>query len=119
MNEQSSGEYNALIDAFRQARVLVVGDIMLDRYIWGQVSRISPEAPVPVVAKVTETQNAGGAANVALNVMSLGGHAEIAGVLGSDASGDALREILLQSGMSTDCLVSEAGRRSTVKTPGW
>lgn len=116
MNEQSPSEYNALIDAFRRARVLVVGDIMLDRYIWGNVTRISPEAPVPVVAMVTETQAAGGAANVALNVLSLGGQAEIAGVLGGDAPGMALRDILLQSGLPTDCLVGEAGRRSTVKT---
>jgi len=116
MNEQSPTAYNALIDAFRQARVLVIGDIMLDRYIWGDVTRISPEAPVPVVAKVRETRAAGGAANVALNVQSLGGQAEILGVLGSDASGEELREILQQSGLSTDGLVGEAGRRSTVKT---
>jgi len=116
MNEQSPAAYNALIEAFRQARVLVIGDIMLDRYIWGDVTRISPEAPVPVVAKVKETRAAGGAANVALNVVSLGGQAELIGVLGSDASGAELREILQQSGLSTDGLVSEAGRRSTVKT---
>ena len=116
MNEQTPAAYNALIDAFRRARVLVVGDIMLDRYIWGDVSRISPEAPVPVVAKVKETQAAGGAANVALNVMSLGGQAEIAGVLGGDAAGETLREILQESGQRTDGLAVEIGRRSTVKT---
>ncbi|MDR3718323.1 MAG: D-glycero-beta-D-manno-heptose-7-phosphate kinase [Bryobacteraceae bacterium] len=116
MNEQTPAAYNALIDAFRQARVLVVGDVMLDRYIWGRVTRISPEAPVPVVAKVRETQAAGGAANVALNVLSLGGQAELAAVLGSDASGEALREILQQSGLPTGGLFTEAGRRSTVKT---
>jgi rfaE bifunctional protein kinase chain/domain len=116
MNEQSPAAYNALIDGFPQARVLVIGDIMLDRYIWGNVSRISPEAPVPVVAKVKETRAPGGAANVALNVVSLGGQAEIVGVLGSDASGEELREILQSSGLPTDGLVSEAGRRSTVKT---
>ena len=116
MNEQSPVAYNALIDAFQQARVLVLGDIMLDRYIWGDVTRISPEAPVPVVAKVKETRAAGGAANVALNVVSLGGQAELIGVLGGDASGAELREILQQSGLSTDGLVCEAGRRSTVKT---
>lgn len=116
MSEQSPAEYNALIDSFARARVLVVGDIMLDRYIWGEVTRISPEAPVPVVAKVRETRAAGGAANVALNVMSLGGQAEIAGVLGSDRPGEELREILQQSGLSTDGLAGESGRRSTVKT---
>jgi len=90
MNEQPPAAYNALIEAFRAARVLVIGDIMLDRYIWGDVTRISPEAPVPVVAKVRETRAAGGAANVALNVVSLGGQAEIVGVLGSDSSGEEL-----------------------------
>ncbi len=116
MNELSLPAYNTLIDRFGQAKVLVIGDIMLDRYIWGNVSRISPEAPVPVVAKVKETRAAGGAANVALNVVSLGGRAELIGVLGSDGSGEELREILHQSGLGTDGLVSEPGRRSTVKT---
>ncbi len=116
MNEQTPSSYNALIDAFRHARVLVVGDIMLDRYIWGHVSRISPEAPVPVVAKVRETQAAGGAANVGLNVLSLGGVAEIAAVLGSDGSARTLCKILRQSGLPTDGLFAETGRRSTVKT---
>jgi rfaE bifunctional protein kinase chain/domain len=115
-NQQPPAAYGALIDAFPQARVLVIGDIMLDRYIWGRVTRISPEAPVPVVAKVKETRAAGGAANVALNVASLGGQAEIVGVLGSDASGEELLEILRQSGLSTGGLTAEAGRRSTVKT---
>jgi len=116
MNQQSLHDYGALIDAFRNARVLVAGDIMLDRYIWGHVTRISPEAPVPVVAKARETQTAGGAANVALNVLSLGGHAGIVGVLGGDAAGGSLRELLEQAGLGTQGLVAEAERRSTVKT---
>ena len=116
LNQQSLGKYNALIDAFPRARVMVVGDVMLDRYIWGHVTRISPEAPVPVVAKVRETQAAGGAANVALNILSLGGQAEMAAVLGDDSSARTLSKILQKSGLSVDGLVSETGRRSTVKT---
>ena len=116
MNQTSPANYNALIEAFSQARILVVGDVMLDRYIWGEVTRISPEAPVPVVSKVRETRAAGGAANVALNVLSLGGQAQMVGMLGSDASGEELHEILRQSGLGAEGLVRETGRRSTVKT---
>ncbi|WP_447976786.1 D-glycero-beta-D-manno-heptose-7-phosphate kinase [Candidatus Nitrospira bockiana] len=75
---------------FPKARILVVGDLILDHYVWGKVSRISPEAPVPVVHVESETLKLGGAANVYNNVLSLGGQAEVCGVVGADESGRRL-----------------------------
>ena len=78
----------------QQARVLVVGDVMLDRYWFGDVSRISPEAPVPV-AKIEKTEHrAGGAANVARNVAALGGQAVLLSVIGDDEAGDCLNALM-------------------------
>ena len=80
-------------------RVLVVGDVMLDEFLWGRVARISPEAPVPVVEITSQTFHLGGAANVASNVRSLGGQAAVAGVVGGDATGQRLRDALVRSGI--------------------
>ncbi len=82
------------LDAIRRMRVLVIGDVMLDRYIWGDAQRISPEAPVPVVKVDHETASAGGAANVALNVRSLGAQAALCGFIGNDANGRELLQAL-------------------------
>lgn len=83
-------------------RILVIGDIMVDHYIWGEVNRISPEAPVPVVHVNKETDTAGGAANVALNLASLGVHAELIGCLGDDAPGRRLRDRLSAASIIMD-----------------
>ena len=77
-----------LLESLAGLRILVVGDLMLDQYTWGDASRISPEAPVPVVDVSKETQVAGGAANVALNLRSLGAKAEVCGWIGRDTVGD-------------------------------
>ncbi len=98
-------------------RVLVIGDLMLDCYTWGDVRRISPEAPVPVVkVKVNEkTFRLGGAGNVAANIAGLGSSAAVIGLLGDDAAADQIREMLDQRAIETHCLV-EAGRPTTTKT---
>src|SRR6184192_1493718 len=83
------------IERFPQAGVLVVGDLILDHYIWGKVSRISPEAPVPVVHVESESLKLGGAANVYNNILALGGKADLCGIIGSDESG---RRLLQQLG---------------------
>lgn len=106
----------ALLRRARQRRVLVVGDVMLDRFIWGQVSRISPEAPVPVVEFERESFMAGGAANVARNWVALGGQAELFGVVGSDAEGDHLRQLLRQQGIGCGGLLTCTDRFTSVKT---
>lgn len=99
-----------------QVRVLVVGDLMLDAWVSGLVTRMSPEAPVPVVAVSERHVSAGGAANVAANVKSLGASVVIGGVTGADPSATLLRDKLRASGIGTDALVEDGNRRTTVKT---
>ncbi len=82
------------IQRFPQSRVLVIGDLILDHYIWGKVSRISPEAPVPVVHVSSESLQLGGAANVYNNILALGGHADLCGVVGNDEGGRLLLQEL-------------------------
>lgn len=105
-----------LLDRFSGLRVLVVGDVMLDRYVAGTVSRISPEAPVPVVHVVRESTLPGGAANVALNIRALGGEAVLAGVMGRDVAGEELTAALTSAGISSDGLVVGEQVLTTVKT---
>ncbi|MDA8161575.1 MAG: D-glycero-beta-D-manno-heptose-7-phosphate kinase [Desulfobacteraceae bacterium] len=105
----------AAIDAFSSSCLLVMGDLMLDQFIWGEVSRISPEAPVPVVEVHHETAMLGGAANVANNLRALGGNVVLGGVVGSDQTGKAIRQMAEGQGIEL-VAVEEEGRRTTVKT---
>ena len=104
------------IDRFPKTNILVVGDVMLDHYIWGSVSRISPEAPVPVVNVTRENVLLGGAANVVNNIRSLGGRVGICGVIGHDDAGRQLLHMLKFKGIHTDGLVTESARPTTIKT---
>jgi D-beta-D-heptose 7-phosphate kinase/D-beta-D-heptose 1-phosphate adenosyltransferase len=97
-------------------RVLVVGDVMLDRYLWGEVSRISPEAPVPVVEVTEETYRLGGAANVADNVRGLGARPLLIGVVGEDTTEKLFREELEGKGLDGDGLYVDPARPTTLKT---
>ncbi len=105
----------ALLQAFKRRRILVVGDLMLDRFVYGSVSRISPEAPVPVVRVEKETSMPGGASNVACNIRSLGGQAAVAGLLGKDPSGVELRWLLTHSQVDVECAMMFAGANTIVK----
>jgi D-glycero-beta-D-manno-heptose-7-phosphate kinase len=105
-----------LVGTFRGARILVVGDVMLDEFLWGRVARISPEAPVPVVEVTHQSFHLGGAGNVANNVNALGGQAVLAGVIGRDVAGDKVRHSLVQSGVEDALALAEAGRPTTIKT---
>jgi D-beta-D-heptose 7-phosphate kinase/D-beta-D-heptose 1-phosphate adenosyltransferase len=105
-----------LIPRFRGAPVLVVGDLMLDEFVWGTVTRISPEAPVPVVEVRRRTFVVGGAANAAANVAALGGGALLAGIVGTDSPGDRARELLTDSGIDTSAVVPDPSRPTTTKT---
>jgi D-beta-D-heptose 7-phosphate kinase/D-beta-D-heptose 1-phosphate adenosyltransferase len=100
---------------FPSLRILVIGDLMLDKYMWGEVSRISPEAPVPIVRKRRETFNAGGAANVAMNVAGLGAHAAVIGLTGNDAENKTLIYLLNQAGINTEGIVVSKHRPTTLK----
>lgn len=101
---------------FRNRRVLVIGDLMLDRYLWGAVERISPEAPVPVVRLDHETKVAGGAANVAANLRGLGCEVSVAGIVGADENGNQLLELLQASGIDTTAVLSTTDRPTICKT---
>ena len=101
-------------DRIKTARVLVVGDVMLDRYWYGAVDRISPEAPVPVVRVTREEERGGGAANVALNVAALGAQATLLTVVGEDEASHKLEKLLAQTGVKTE-LRRDAGLKTTVK----
>ncbi len=105
----------SVLRAMRGRRVLVLGDAMLDEYLWGKVARISPEAPVPVVEIQRESFHVGGAANVARNLRSLHGEAVLVGVVGKDDAADRLREELRAAGI-IDALVETATRPTTLKT---
>lgn len=105
-----------LLTRFRDCPILVVGDLMLDEFVWGNVTRISPEAPVPVVQVRDRTYTAGGAANTAANVRTLGGRVAVAGVLGDDAGGRRTREILNAQGVDTVAVVADGTRPTTTKT---
>lgn len=105
-----------LLARFPGHRLAVLGDVMLDEYLWGKVDRISPEAPVPVVQIKRETWRAGGAANVASNLRSFGAQAHIFGVVGDDAPGRRLLEALQAEGIDTGGLIVDSGRGTTVKT---
>jgi len=104
------------IDRFPRARVLVVGDVMLDHYIWGRVSRISPEAPVPVVNVTREDLLLGGSTNVVNNIHALGGGVSVCGVIGRDEAGRQLVHLLRAKGIPIDGLVVEDARSTTIKT---
>lgn len=96
--------------------ILVLGDVMLDRYVWGDSSRISPEAPVPVVEARKESLRLGGAANVARNISALGGRPRLIGVVGDDAYGQELRQTVGSTGIGADLIFSDPFRRTTTKT---
>jgi rfaE bifunctional protein kinase chain/domain len=106
----------ALVDSFRGHTVVILGDVMLDRYWWGNVSRLSPEAPVPVVEKHRSSAAPGGAANVAANVASLGGRPLLVGVVGADEAGGELSADLQRRDISDEHLVIDSLRPTTVKT---
>jgi rfaE bifunctional protein kinase chain/domain len=104
-----------ILDEFRNKKILIIGDIILDRYIYGKVNRISPEAPVPVVEVTGENFLLGGASNVANNIIALGGHATVAGVAGKDRSGEILRKMLEERRIQFDGVIWSS-RPTTVKT---
>jgi rfaE bifunctional protein kinase chain/domain len=96
--------------------ILVIGDLMIDHYIWGDATRLSPEAPVPIVNVKSESTTLGGAANVAQNLVALGARVTLGGLIGNDTFGERLIEILESEGIATDAIIKDAQRPTTVKT---
>ena len=109
-------DFKKLFDSFSSLKVGVIGDVMLDTYMWGTVDRISPEAPVPVVSLKKKEYRIGGAGNVALNCRSLGAQVSILSVAGNDAEGLLLEELLHDSAIDTTYLIKSNDRITTNKT---
>lgn len=116
MKTMSFKKIKKIISRFDDAKILIVGDVMLDEFVWGTVSRISPEAPVPVVWVNKETVMPGGASNVANNVATLGGRTIIAGIIGRDQKGKILTAELQKKNVDTEGLIIDDERPTTLKT---
>lgn len=100
---------------FSGKRIAIVGDLMIDRYFWGTVTRVSPEAPVPVVDVTSESARLGGAANVAHNIRSLGGEPLLVGLIGDDHAGAVLTDMMKEQGLAHEGIIIDPGRRTTAK----
>lgn len=109
-------ELKKIVGQFSTARVLVIGDLMLDKFIQGTVSRLSPEAPIPVVDVTSETFRPGGAANAISNIRALGGNVVAVGVIGDDWNGRKLIELLKQDNVNTAGIIAGKKWQTTVKT---
>ncbi|MCZ6775095.1 MAG: D-glycero-beta-D-manno-heptose-7-phosphate kinase [Ignavibacteria bacterium] len=105
-----------LCNTFKGKRIAIVGDLMVDRYYWGTVTRVSPEAPVPVVDVVSESVRLGGAANVANNIQTLGGEALLVGLVGDDYPGELCLSMLREGHFETKGIVKDPSRPTTIKT---
>ena len=105
-----------IFEKFNSLNVLIIGDVMIDSYIWGKVERISPEAPVPVVRVTKKENRLGGAANVALNIQALGACPHICAVIGDDSDGENFLSLLKAQGLSEEGLIKIKTRPTTVKT---
>jgi len=116
MHELSRERTQELLANVQGKEIAVIGDVMLDRYFWGAVSRVSPEAPVPVVDVESETIHLGGAANVAANLQALGALPVLCGVIGDDSTGKMITMLANEAGMNTSGLVVSNDRPTTVKT---
>ncbi len=100
----------------KQPSILVIGDLMIDHYIWGNATRLSPEAPVPIVNVKNESTTLGGAGNVVQNLVALGANVTVAGVVGDDVTGSQLIEILESEGVKTNTIIKDSTRPTTIKT---
>src|SRR5690349_10536086 len=105
-----------LFQQFSNLNILVIGDVMMDSYLWGNVDRISPEAPVPVISVQRKENRLGGAANVALNIQALGANPIICAVIGNDIEGDEFIRLMEAQKLSSDGLLRLGSRPTTVKT---
>jgi D-beta-D-heptose 7-phosphate kinase/D-beta-D-heptose 1-phosphate adenosyltransferase len=115
-NNLTTKRVRRLLDSARRSRIVVVGDVMLDQFIWGNVARISPEAPVPVVEFQRESFMPGGAANVARNLSALGAQTELFAIVGRDDAGKRLDQLLTEERVDCRGLLTQANRATSIKT---
>ncbi|MBU8893238.1 MAG: hypothetical protein KOO66_10695, partial [Bacteroidales bacterium] len=109
-------DIKSIFDSFNKFNILIIGDVMIDSYMWGKVDRISPEAPVPVVMSTKQENRLGGAANVALNVQALGANPILCSVIGSDSKSKTFNSLLKKRSLSGEGIVENESRKTTVKT---
>jgi len=109
-------DFNTLFQGFNDKKVLIVGDAMIDAYMWGEVNRISPEAPVPVVEVKKHENRLGGAANVALNLKALGANPILCSLIGTGERGVLFEKLMKESNLSTEGILSTNKRKTTIKT---
>ena len=109
-------ELNKIFNAFSKLNVLIIGDVMIDSYVWGKVTRISPEAPVPVVSVSKKENRLGGAANVALNIKAMGATPILCSVIGNDSESNLFLELLKDEKLSAKGILKSRGRITTMKT---
>src|SRR5215467_3212588 len=112
MHHLSPNRVDEIVKTLRERYILVLGDVMLDEFVWGDVTRISPEAPVPVVDVRRESVHLGGAANVLANLVALGARGSVVGVVGKDGPGERLQTELRELGSQDGCLIVDDTRRS-------
>ena len=109
-------QLDTILKSFQRKKILIVGDVMVDEYLWGDVTRISPEAPVPVVACSQREHRMGGAANVAINGKAMGAEPVLCSVIGNDEAGTIFLQLLKKQGMTDEGIVVSSGRITTIKT---
>ena len=109
------GNYKKLFEDFSKLNIMIIGDVMVDSYLWGKVERISPEAPIPIVALRKRENRMGGAANVAMKIRAMGAKPILCSVIGSDAKGDQFLELLKKENITDDGIVRSSRRITTTK----
>ncbi|MBI9054117.1 MAG: hypothetical protein JEY96_09900 [Bacteroidales bacterium] len=111
-----NSDIKSIFDSFNQFNILIIGDVMIDSYMWGKVDRISPEAPVPIIMSTKRENRLGGAANVALNVQALGANPILCSVIGKDSNSEILQSLLKKRKLTNEGIIEDCTRVTTVKT---
>jgi len=109
-------DIKSIFDSFNQFNILIIGDVMIDSYMWGKVNRISPEAPVPIIMSTDQENRLGGAANVALNVQALGAKPILCSVIGNDSKSKTFYSLLKKRKLTSEGILEDENRKTTVKT---
>lgn len=109
-------DIKSIFDSFNQFNILIIGDVMIDSYMWGKVNRISPEAPVPIVMSTKQENRLGGAANVALNIQALGANPILCSVIGKDSKSKTFQSLLKKRKLTNEGILEHESRKTTVKT---
>ena len=113
--EMKEQEIIELFNSFNNKKILIIGDVMIDAYVWGKVKRISPEAPVPVLNSQKKENRLGGAANVANNIIHLGANPIPIGIIGSDQHGEIFKELMQKEGITSEAIFEVSDRPTTTK----